>query len=95
VNTQTGKQVPTPSQEEIAEAAYYIWEKEGCFHGRAAEHWLQAEARLIADRTRGQTAAGEAAPGPDLKTATAQLLQSSKKPTARAGGRARIACMAA
>jgi Protein of unknown function (DUF2934) len=28
---------------EIAEAAYYIWEKEGHPHGRDLDHWLRAE----------------------------------------------------
>jgi len=35
-----------PSSEEIAVCAYIIWEREGCPHGRALEHWLQAEAQL-------------------------------------------------
>lgn len=27
-------------------AAYYIWQKEGCPHGRDLEHWYQASAEL-------------------------------------------------
>jgi hypothetical protein len=30
-------------EREIAEAAYYIWEKEGHPHGRELDHWLSAE----------------------------------------------------
>jgi Protein of unknown function (DUF2934) len=34
----------------IRETAYYIWQREGCPHGRAEEHWLSAKARLTARR---------------------------------------------
>jgi hypothetical protein len=44
-------------EREIAETAYYIWEKEGHPHGRELDHWLRAEhnvRRLVhADKTRG------------------------------------------
>jgi hypothetical protein len=30
----------------IAEAAYYIWEKEGRPNGRALDHWLRAEDKV-------------------------------------------------
>lgn len=35
-----------PSNHEIADAAYQIWEKEGKPDGRAEEHWFEAEAHL-------------------------------------------------
>lgn len=36
------------AQEEIARCAYLIWEGEGRPPGRALDHWLQAEDRLLA-----------------------------------------------
>jgi hypothetical protein len=36
------------AQEAIARCAYLIWESEGRPIGRALEHWLQAEDRLLA-----------------------------------------------
>jgi hypothetical protein len=33
------------------ERAYAIWESEGRPHGRALDHWLQAEAELAAEAT--------------------------------------------
>jgi hypothetical protein len=30
-------------EEEIQLTAYYIWEEEGCGHGRHIDHWLKAE----------------------------------------------------
>jgi Protein of unknown function (DUF4058)/Protein of unknown function (DUF2934) len=37
---------PAPAYEDIAMAAYSIWEQEGRPHGRDKEHWYQATARL-------------------------------------------------
>jgi hypothetical protein len=39
-----------PSHEEIAACARRIYETEGRPEGKATEHWLQAEAQLIAER---------------------------------------------
>ncbi len=39
-----------PSHEEIAIRAQGIYEREGRPQGRATQHWLQAEAQLIAER---------------------------------------------
>jgi hypothetical protein len=36
------------AQEEIARCAYLTWEAEGRPPGRALDHWLQAEDRLLA-----------------------------------------------
>ena len=36
--------------EEIALAAYSIWEQEGRPEGRNVEHWIQAEVRIHATR---------------------------------------------
>jgi hypothetical protein len=39
-----------PTDEEIAVAAYHLWQQEGCPSGREAEHWREAETKL-----RGRT----------------------------------------
>lgn len=39
-----------PTDEEIAECAYWIWESEGHPIGREAEHWRQAEMQLYLSR---------------------------------------------
>lgn len=39
-----------PTHEEIAAYAFQLWEAEGRQHGRDMDHWLQAEAHLLADR---------------------------------------------
>lgn len=36
------------SEKDIALGAYHLWEAAGRPHGRAVEHWLEAEARLHA-----------------------------------------------
>jgi hypothetical protein len=41
-----GLRAPTPPHEDIATAAYYIWQEEGCPHGRDTEHWQNALAQL-------------------------------------------------
>jgi len=38
--------VSAPSNTDIALVAYRIWENEGRPHGRAIEHWIQAESLL-------------------------------------------------
>jgi hypothetical protein len=42
-----GLRAPMPSHEEIAQAAYYLWEREGRPHGRDLEHWHRALAELL------------------------------------------------
>ncbi|MFZ2641789.1 MAG: DUF2934 domain-containing protein [Verrucomicrobiia bacterium] len=56
-----GEKIPQRllNPEDIAACAYLIWEKEGKPHGRAAEHWLQAEALLRAMRAADAQAAKE------------------------------------
>jgi hypothetical protein len=39
-----------PTHEEIAACARRIYETEGRPEGKATEHWLQAEAQLVAER---------------------------------------------
>lgn len=41
---------PNPTEDEIAECAYFIWESEGHPIGREAEHWREAELQLYLDR---------------------------------------------
>jgi DUF2934 family protein len=38
-----------PTREEIAACAYRIYEREGRPHGKDTQHWLEAEAQLIAE----------------------------------------------
>jgi hypothetical protein len=40
----------TPTPEEIAHRAYENYETEGSKHGSDVEHWLAAEAGLLAER---------------------------------------------
>ena len=44
------KSYQDPTHEEIAACAHRIYESEGRPNGRDLEHWLQAEAQLIAER---------------------------------------------
>jgi hypothetical protein len=39
-----------PTHEEIAACAHRIYEVEGRPEGKSLEHWLQAEAQLVAER---------------------------------------------
>jgi hypothetical protein len=57
-----------PSNEEIAAYAFSIYEQEGCPDGKHHEHWLQAEAYLIADR---KALASQPAPKATAKAAPA------------------------
>jgi len=42
----TNRPLDEPAHEEIAAAAYLIWEREGRPEGRGVEHWLKAKAQL-------------------------------------------------
>jgi hypothetical protein len=60
----------TPTEEEIAQCAYLIWEDEGRPAGRAREHWLQAETQLLACRAHEVwTSNSASAPEPGRKAA--------------------------
>jgi predicted subunit of tRNA(5-methylaminomethyl-2-thiouridylate) methyltransferase len=41
-----------PSPDEVARKAYFCYVNEGSQPGREVQHWLQAEAELIAERNR-------------------------------------------
>jgi hypothetical protein len=45
-----GLRAPSPPQEEVAVAAYFIWERQGCPSGRDKEHWHRALAELRAGK---------------------------------------------
>ena len=41
-----------PSADEVARKAYFTYQNEGSPQGRDVQHWLAAEAELIAERNR-------------------------------------------
>jgi hypothetical protein len=65
-----------PTREEIAACAYLIYEREGRPDGKATQHWLEAEAQLIAAR-RVQAAQSSAKSAPRNTTGNGQA---SRKP---------------
>ena len=44
------EEVFTPSADEVARRAYFSYVNEGSPQGRDVQHWLEAEAKLIAER---------------------------------------------
>ena len=48
--SKAAKTYQPPTHDEIAACARRIYETEGRPEGKATEHWLQAEAQLIAER---------------------------------------------
>jgi Protein of unknown function (DUF2934) len=76
-----------PTSEEIAACAYLIYEREGRPDGKATQHWLEAEAQLIAERRAqaGQSSARAAiqvAPGNDGQASRKPLNPAWSAPTA-------------
>jgi hypothetical protein len=65
-----------PTREEIAACAYLIYEREGRPDGKATQHWLEAEAQLIAER-RAQVRQSSAKAAPRTNTGDGQA---SRKP---------------
>jgi hypothetical protein len=47
------QQPQQPTERDIRERSYFIWEQEGCPQGRACEHWLRAEAELRVKEPEG------------------------------------------
>jgi hypothetical protein len=45
----------TASAEEVAQRAYFAYLNEGSLPGRGVQHWLEAEAQLIAERNLSLT----------------------------------------
>ncbi len=74
--------------EEIARAAYYLYERSGWLHGRDEEHWLEAE-RSVTGRLKqkaGEAVKEVAAPAPPArkKMAIRRLARPGAKPGAKA-----------
>ncbi|HEV2694369.1 MAG TPA: DUF2934 domain-containing protein [Verrucomicrobiae bacterium] len=44
-----------PSPDEVARRAYFAYENQGSFEGHDVQHWLAAEADLIAERKLTRT----------------------------------------
>ena len=44
-----------PSSDEVARRAYFCYENEGSLPGNDVQHWLAAEAALIAERNQTRT----------------------------------------
>ncbi len=63
--------------DQVRERAYHLWTQEGRVHGRAEQHWLQAERDLLA-----------AAP-PVTVTSKSKGKRPSKPPTSRPRSRAK------
>ena len=42
-------------QAEIAQAAYELYERDGCVDGKDLEHWLEAERLVLARRVKRST----------------------------------------
>ena len=76
--SKTAKSYHPPSHDEIAVCARRIYEIEGRPEGKAMEHWLQAEAQLIAER--------KAQAGLLANKATAKPLQATSPAAATARG---------
>ena len=45
----------TPSPDEVARRAYFAYENQGSADGHSVQHWLAAEAELIAERNLTRT----------------------------------------
>ena len=44
-----------PSPDEVARRAYFTYENQGSLEGHEVQHWLAAEAELIAEHQRTRT----------------------------------------
>jgi hypothetical protein len=45
----------TPSPDEVARRAYFSYVNQGSPQGQAVQHWLEAEAQLLAERKLTRT----------------------------------------
>lgn len=48
--TTESKKFQEPTEQEIAEYAYFLWISEGRVEGRDLDYWLQAKAQLVTAR---------------------------------------------
>jgi hypothetical protein len=62
IMSKNAKSYQAPTHEEIAVCAQSIYEREGRPQGREVQHWLQAEAQLIAERKAASAPIHAAAP---------------------------------
>lgn len=46
-----------PTEEQIRDRSYLLWEREGCQHGKSEEYWQRAKAELEAEMEAEQQAA--------------------------------------
>ena len=71
---------PNPQDQQIAEAAYYLWLAEGQPEGRAEDHWQRARSTLETPAAQSRKPRAKAAP---RKTMAASDVTTAKP--ARAG----------
>jgi hypothetical protein len=64
-----------PTHEEISIRALSIYEREGRPQGRATQHWLQAEAQLIAERKSAAEDPASAKPAAKQPSAPANKMR--------------------
>lgn len=83
------KNVPMPTDSEIATYAYYLWESEGRLSGRDLDYWLQAKAHLIADRQYEAGLLEKKQQSPVRAEAVQEVSQSVSKPSKKRSPRAR------
>jgi hypothetical protein len=69
-----------PTHDEIARRAYALFEQSGCIPGHDMEHWLQAEAQLLADRKTRPEPRGQS-------NATNRMEKSASNGTAKTASR--------
>jgi hypothetical protein len=48
-NAMSNDQKPTPSEDQIRDRSYQIWEREGCQTDKSEEYWLRAKTELEAE----------------------------------------------
>jgi hypothetical protein len=73
-------------REEIATAAYYLYERSGWLHGRDEEHWLEAERSVmgrLSEQSSGAALKKVAAPSPPAKKKMAMRRRANPRAKAR------------
>jgi hypothetical protein len=45
----SNEQKPAPSEDQIRNRSYLLWEREGCQEGKSQEYWLRAKTELEAE----------------------------------------------
>ncbi len=77
-------------REEIARAAYYLYERSGWLHGRDEEHWLEAERSVMGrlEQRAGEAVRDTAVDAPPA-TRKNKAIKRRVKPGAKPGAKAR------